>query len=432
MSSFNYFHVEELDERSRRYLHEVNLANGQGIPGIHASTPMGLFPWLACILGVSLFVLLVIMTQGLILTEPVALALLQTAFFIVGLWLFFLPFRLWIFQKSSRQAGFFLFLDDKYLWQCHARRVAVLRLADVSEVSLPANMDESIGGWVKLKSSQGWHHFKLCHASAAKAINQHLEDYWKGQRHTEDHQVPDPFRYGKEKWEVKTLLAWVVLAVLGFYAFRASDISWRDDFIWESIQEVHPDSGQIYWLRLYLREPRNIHHRDLANAHLSKLYKDKLLAIQNIRVMDHPLPDPDLFSGIEGVLQEMGKSLEPAILKFSMRFAGDRDAASEALEKEAAHKYSEALFQSLGQDYVIVAGPIDPPAHIEITWDWVTQGAEVKVKFLVKYRVNSEGEPFKTAAWEEKVRDKSLEQVGLAAKGLATRTVNFPEAATLP
>lgn len=421
------FHIEELDEKSRRYLREVRLAQGQGFPRVYASPPDWLLANWSYFLVICLFGALAIVTKELILTEPTALALLQTALFLLGLWFFFLPLRLWLFQNSPNRAGYFLFLDDKYLWHCKGAQVHVLAIDSIQEVDISPQEDNSKEWLVTLTTPQGISTFKLCRSEDAQAIEGHLDMFRVGLRTCANHEVPDPFRQGREKWEVKTLFTWLLVAVLGFLGWRTLNISLRDDAIWESISGIHPESAKIYWLRLYLRDPANTHHRAKAARALYNIYVDKLAVIQTIQMMDHPLPDPELFAGLEPILKEMGKSLDPAILKFSLKFSGNGDEVSKEWEKEGAQQYAETLFHSVGENFIIITGPIDPPAHIEITCDWITQGTGLGLKFVVQYRMDPEKEPFKTATWVEKVTGKNPEQAGLAAQALAHRTANYPD-----
>ena len=98
-------------------------------------------------------------------------------------------------------------------------------------------------------------------------------------------------------------------------------------------------------------------------------------------------------------------------------------AGSADREKAVSDKYTQAIYDGIGEGYAIVYGPADPPALIELEYELPQGGNDSIIKFTVTYRKPSDEKPVKVATWEERVGNTGALEVGFAAERLGVRSV---------
>ena len=139
------FIFEELDEATRDYLTKVRDSKGKGMPGMFAKTSSSLAGcgFLAGI-GVVVATLVVTLTTWLdglrvVGDEPIRVAMLQTAGFVVGGWLILAYFRMKGTKGNARIAGQWVYMDPLNLYVAMHEQVAVTDVSDVEEASFTHN-----------------------------------------------------------------------------------------------------------------------------------------------------------------------------------------------------------------------------------------------------------------------------------------------------
>lgn len=130
---------EELDEATHEYLIAVRDCEGKRSPGIFAATSDSL-PGCGCVAGSIIvfgtLLLTLIPSIGIIIGDPVGVALLQTAGFLVGGWLMVAIFR----RRMTRKfAGQWVYLDPLHLYQAYREQVTITPIDEALEATVTAN-----------------------------------------------------------------------------------------------------------------------------------------------------------------------------------------------------------------------------------------------------------------------------------------------------
>ena len=268
--------------------------------------------------------------------------------------------------------------------------------------------------------------------------------------------VPDPFKARNEN--VRILNYGFSILVLGFvfFSFFQIDIFVRDGQIWESIQTINSDE-KVYWLRIYLRDPRNTRFRDVAVKQLGLKYENifnKIGKLQNIVDRDdkgnvdfiskqipaidprnpnlHMLipkvklisvPDPKLIEGLQSIIFSKMLDLQEPFLKLSVI---PSDPASVDVSKfvgAITDAYIQSLVSAFGSEYFIVSSSLDGPCHINIVYSFFEEKNQQKICFDVSYRQTLESEPTGKITLEVNIPGRELKYVERAAKRLGVVTV---------
>jgi hypothetical protein len=346
------FIFEELDEATREYLLAVRDSAGEGAPGVFAPTTSTM-PGCGCIAGPIILVVTALMTLttwiNLIYDDPVKLAFLQTAGFLIGGWLLFAGIRTWTNQRSKSVAGNWVYVDPLHLYEAYHEQVAVTRLDDVIKGTYRHNTNDSsyqnsivkiIRGnnpsiTVKLKDPQraeqmvsflnylawargpeGGDRAKLPPLSlGALASSVALHD-----AEPRDHEgnldlnrvrldirtLPEePKREGRA---APHILPYIVLLIagVGIFFLMAQVINpvVRDEAIY---QAVIKEPCEPWYLRLYLLDERNTAHREEVLRRLSREYDEVVAKLQN-----RP-GDPNLRQGMINLLNSLKIAEQPVV-----------------------------------------------------------------------------------------------------------------------
>ena len=322
MQGSNTFIFEELDQQSKDYLLAIGKNKGIGFPGVYASKlNYGILCILFGILSLPIHIFISSIDQ---FAEPLALAMLQTALFMVTLWVQVRAFRLFGFIRTKNH---FVFVDAKYYWDCNNYSARVVNIENIKSFECNYNdyyktyefkMDCD-HGFVKITLSDEEPASKLYSLLSYKSEKtkkptegDFTESKWKwlydftfcipdkkylkpvdgadgfvldeNFNDLSSKSIPDPFKAGKEKVRIGWISAFIILVVFVFVAFFKWDNLNRDDLIWEGIQSINTDE-KVYWLRIYLRDTRNTRHRDVAVKQLGLKYENifnKIGKSQNI------------------------------------------------------------------------------------------------------------------------------------------------------
>jgi hypothetical protein len=491
------FIFEELDEPSKDYLLAIGRNKGDGFPGVYIYN---------YIFGGSYLLTGIVFLGGIpfvnfadTFAEPKAQAMLQTALFLLGGWFVMLWFRRKGYFSTASNLNSFIFVDEKYYWNWSYYSVDVINIENIKFfecVRNDANQTydfhlESDHGLVKMAIS------KRDEESASKLYSLLSYKYEKNKKLNDGHFperkwkwlyvltfgdpkhlkpvdgddgfvldesfkdlssecVPDPFKARNEN--IRILNYGFSILVLGFvfFAFFQIDIFVRDGQIWESIQTINSDE-KVYWLRIYLRDPRNIRHRDEAFKQLGYKYTNifqKIGELQNIVDRDdmgnvnfiskqipaidprnpnlHMLipkvklisvPDPKLIEGLQSITFSKMLDLQEPFLKLSVTPSDPASVDVSKFTGAITDAYIQSIISAFGSEYFIVSSSLDGPGHINIVYSFIEEKNQQKIHFDVSYRQTLESEPTEKISLEVNISRRDLQYVERAAKRLGIFTV---------
>ena len=491
------FIFEELDEPSKDYLLAIGRNKGDGFPGVYIYN---------YIFGGSFLLTGIVFLGGIpfvnfadTFAEPKAQAMLQTALFLLGGWFVMLWFRRKGYFSTASNLNSFIFVDEKYYWNWSYYSVDVINIENIKFfecVRNDANQTydfhlESDHGLVKMAIS------KRDEESASKLYSLLSYKYEKNKKLNDGHFperkwkwlyvltfgdpkhlkpvdgddgfvldesfkdlssecVPDPFKARNEN--IRILNYGFSILVLGFvfFAFFQIDIFVRDGQIWESIQTINSDE-KVYWLRIYLRDPRNIRHRDEAFKQLGYKYTNvfqKIGELQNIVDRDdkgnvdfiskqipaidprnpnlHMLipkvklisvPDPKLIEGLQSITFSKMLDLQEPFLKLSVTPSDPASVDVSKFTGAITDAYIQSIISAFGSEYFIVSSSLDGPGHINIVYSFIEEKNQQKIRFDVSYRQTLESESTEKISLEVNILRRDLQYVERAAKRLGVFTV---------
>ncbi|MBY0455896.1 MAG: hypothetical protein K2V38_01015 [Gemmataceae bacterium] len=136
------FNFDELDDDTREYLTAVRDAEGDGAPGVFAPASDWL-PGFGLIAGPIVIICTLVLTLttwlDIVYNDPVGVALLQTAGFVVGGWLFFAKFR----TGGRGNAGTWVYVDPQNVYEAFREQVTVTPLDDLTDANGAAKHDDN-------------------------------------------------------------------------------------------------------------------------------------------------------------------------------------------------------------------------------------------------------------------------------------------------
>ena len=491
------FIFEELDQPSKDYLLAIGRNKGDGFPGFFTYKSNS---WWAFLCAGIVFLGGIPFVNWLdTFAEPKAQAMLQTALFLVGGWFVMLWFRRKGYFSTESNLNSFIFVDEKYYWNWSHYSVDVINIENIKFfecVRNDANQTydfhlESDHGLVKMAIS------KSDEESASKLYSLLSYKYEKNKKLNEGHFperkwkwlyvltfgnpkhlkpvdgddgfvldesfkdlssacVPVPFKARNEN--IRILNYGISVLVLGFvfFSFFQIDIFVRDGQIWESIQTINSDE-KVYWLRIYLRDPRNTRHRDIAVKQLVLKYenifnrigksqnivdrddkgnvdfiskqipaidpRNSILLMRNPKVKLISVPDPKLIEGLQSIIFSKMLDLQEPFLKLSV---APSDPASVDVSKftgSITDAYIQSFVSAFGSEYFIVSNSLDGPGHISIVYSFFEEKNQQKIRFDVSYRQTLESEPTEKISLEVNIPRRELQYVERAAKRLGVFTV---------
>ncbi len=493
------FIFEELNKPSKDYLLAIGRNKGDGFPGVYIFIYNYNSWWVFLCTGIVFLGGIPFVNWLDTFAEPKAQAMLQTALFLMGGWFVMLWFRRKGYFSNASNLNSFIFVDEKYYWNWSHYSVDVINIENIKFFECVRNDAyqtydfklESDNGLVKMSIS------KRDEESASKLYSLLSYKYEKNKKLTDGHLperkwkwlydltfgdpkhlkpvdgddgfvldesfkdlssegVPRPFKVRNEK--VRILNYGLSVLVLGFvfFAFFQIDIVYRDDQIWKSIQTINSDE-KVYWLRIYLRDPRNTRYRDVAVKQLGLKYENifnKIGKLQNIVDRDDKsnvdfiskqipvinprnpnlhmiipkvklvsVPDPKLIEGLQSIIFSKMLDLQEPFLKLSVI---PSDPASVDVSKfigSITDAYIQSLVSAFGSEYFIVSSSLDGPGHINIVYSFFEEKNQQKIRFDVSYRQTLESEPTEKISLEVNIPGRELKYVERAAKRLGVFTV---------
>ena len=495
------FIFEELDQPSKDYLLAIGRNKGDGFPGFFTYKSNSW--WAFLLIGIVFLGGIPVVNLADTFAEPKAQAMLQTALFLVGGWYVMFSIRRSGFFSSASNLSSFIFFDDKYYWNWNHYSVDVVNIENIKFFECNYNDNyknydfklESDHGFVKSfikmslpdeeAASKLYSLLSYKYEKTKKLTEAHFtEDNWKwlyvltfgkpkhlkpvnnhdifhldldeAFKDLSSEGVPLPFKVRNEK--VRILNYGYSVLVLGFlfFLFFQIDIIVRDDQIWESIQTINSDE-KVYWLRIYLRDPRNTRHRDVAVKQLGLKYENifnKIGKLQNIVDRDdkdnvdfiskkipaidprHPnlhmlipmaklisVPDLKLIEGLQSVVFSKMLDLQEPFLKLSVISSDPASVDVSKFTGAITDAYIQSFISAFGSEYFVVSNSLDGPGHINIVYSFFEEKNQQKIRFDVSYRQTLESEPTEKIPLEVNIPRRELQYVERAAKRLGVFTV---------
>ena len=429
MQGSKTFIFEELDQPSKDYLLAIGKNKGNGCPGFYTYKSNSW--WAFLVAGIVFLGGIPVVNFADTFAEPKAQAMLQTALFLVGGWLVMLSFRRGGFCSNASDLCSFIFVDGKYYWNWNHYSV------DVSNLENIKSFDYSFNEQFKTYDFKVDCKHRVIHISVLNEVlatklysllfykskqQENFDDVFlldETYKHISPDGVPDPFKARNEK--VRSLNYGFSFLFLGlaFYLFLQINIIFRDEQVWESIQTINSDE-KVYWLRIYLRDPRNTRHRDEAFKQLADKYENvfkKIGESQNI-------VDRDDKGNIDFISKQIPAiDLQEPFLKLSVI---PSDPASVDVSKflgSITDAYIQSLVSAFGSEYFIVSSSLDGPGHINIIYSCFEEKNQQKIRFDISYRQTLESEPTEKISLEVNIPSRELKYVERAAKRLGVFTV---------
>ena len=463
------FIFEELDQPSKDYLLAIGKNKGNGFPGVYTYKSNSWWAFLCT--GIVFLGCIPVVNFADTFAEPKAQAMLQTALFLVGGWFVILSFRRGGFFSTASNLSSFIFIDGKYYWNWNHYSVDVVNIENI--ISFKYTFNEAFKTYdFKVDCGQKVIDMSVLNEELATKLNSLFFYKSKQEKYFVDDgdnflldetfknlfsdDVPDPYKAKNEKVRILNYGFCVLFLGLAFYLFFQFNIVFRDGQIWESIQTINSDE-KVYWLRIYLRDPRNIRHRDEAFKMLSYKYENvfnKIGKSQNIVDRDdksnvdfilkqipaidprnpnlHMLipkvklisvPDPKLIEGLQSIIFSKMLDLQEPFLKLNVT---PSDPASVDVSKfvgAITDAYIQSLVSAFGSEYFIVSSSLDGPGHINIVYSFFEEMNQQKIRFDVSYRQTLDSEPTKKISLEVNIPRRELQYVERAAKRLGVFTV---------
>ena len=334
MATTEKLQFEELDDHSRDYLLTVRERKGKGMPGLFIAKSNYL-PAVGCFSGIVVLIAFMVIAWVNIISEPLAVALLQTAGLVLGGWMIVAAIRVWAMARSPRYAGHFIYADAETLWECGGSHVKITDIYGIVDARGVQNFHEGKyqNTVVTVQTSNGSHALTVHNEERGRRLIVFLStlawmrgggdgqaaydaksgeelDYKKlpavvmgavakefarsgemPRRFTADAfevdvtEVPVPKKEGTASTGFLACLIILAIGTVSVFGFREVNVGLRDDAIWDAINDIKPPllDRRPPWLRMYLQDQRNQKHRAEAKQMLVELYKSNIAQMRSGR-----------------------------------------------------------------------------------------------------------------------------------------------------
>ena len=434
------YQFEQLDAETRDYLTLVRDRDGKGAPGVFCAR-QNYLPVVGLFVGFALVIVTLLVTfppTG----HPAKEALLQTAGFLLGVWMIFAAFRVWLAGKSGRYAGHWVYADPETLYEASGSAVRVTDLTDLREAKAIQNFNE--GNYqntsITLNLRQDRKTFEVKDEERGRRMTVYLnavaymrdggEDGREERLRTlspeqmgamakevaktgqipkavpdagnEFPRIPRPRNDGRASTGLLGILFWGLVGVGMFFGFRAVNAPYRDTVVFDRIAQL-PARERPPALRLYLANEEFKANRDKAQEMLSKAYDESVQA--NVKGTDKEL------AGAFGDLILSLKTREPVVslITAEERPAGKDDPNAGMRETALRNALADKLGSTVGDELVVFAAPTKEASNavdtglkgmIDVRWQFTDPGA---VDYTIQFRKTPDDEPYLSKTFRVKV-----------------------------
>ena len=374
--------VEELDDASRDYLLQAAAVGGRKMPGVYCPGKNSAPGW-NLFLGILLVAGTLIGTLGtdLIMEEPAALAMLQTAGCLLGGWMILAAFRSWMQRPGPSYLGYFAYADGDRLTLAEGSKVTFYPLEDLRGARVTQNykdgsyQNSQLEFWfgngtrqtLPLKDERGaanltmfldrlaflnhgtegaasdWPSIIKGGMARQAAKTGEFPDNFSGEDLAVAEIPPPEKANGKSSIFLNALLIFVAGAGM-YFAFKTLNAPARDDKIFEIVKS-NPRASN---LRAYLIDERNTAHRAEVEQMLASRYANALRLLK----MPGGGRDPEL----SAAFCELVKNLETAIVPVvTLRVKGNAVVGSGDVQK----KLIDDLSRVVGEELIVFGEAVE-------------------------------------------------------------------------
>ncbi len=403
---------EELDEKTREYLHAVRNSSARRMPGVYFGKTNS-WPVIALLAGPVIALMFVAMGFAS-LKDAWATAMLQTAGVMLGGWMVLYAFRRVLGKSSPKYAGFFSYFDPHAAYQAIGEQVTVTDVTNVNSVTARGGQ-----GVAAVRFEDGNGVAMVTGITPAQAVL--VEDYyaameWIANRDEDGKKMTSavlggaakeyalteqlPRDYAELNLEVEEIpespekvrtagprLMWY-LFLLGcgvgtFALFSAVNKPIRDETAFASAGNT--PSG----LRGYLLDDRNTAHREEAEKKLAALYDGP---IDRVRTNDKA--DPILREGLAKLLDTLREPAPPVVSIRVTNAANNPLPLAEFELKNLQEQIGDGIAQVVGHEHIrfLVPESGENP-HIEVVVTVAPPQEGPKITCDVAIRLKPDGEP---------------------------------------
>lgn len=459
------YRFEELDGETKEYLLLVRDKKGKGMPGIFCGTSNNK-PIFAFIIGFVILIMTVFITFPP--TEhPTKEAFLQTAGFLFGGWLIVAAIRIWSAGKSGGYAGHFTYCDSETLYQASGGKVEVTDLYDIREAKAVQNFNEGAyqNTEVTVKVGKERSKFQVKDEERGRRMTVFLNavaymrdggengtdeelkklspesmgavakevartgEFPSNLKSVEDGEVrvPTPKREGRPSTGLFGVLAWGIIGMVLFFAFKTINKPFRDEAIFARVQQLQP-KDKVPGLRLYLANPEFTAHRDEAQRELTSLYENSA----NTRVNGTNEPVRDALRVLVVSLADRS----PAVSLIVGEEDGNVPAppiGSAAGREEAVRKLlADRLGATIGDELVVFATPtndetkaIDKSIKGMIDVRWKFAGPN-QIQYTLEIRKNINEDPIVSKSFQVNVPGDPNQFAETVGTNVLSATIGTP------
>lgn len=491
------FSFEELDKETREYLLTVRDRKGRGMPGLYIATGNQL-PIIGLICGILVLIIVWAIAWNQMEQEPLGVAMLQTVGLMLGGWMIAYAIRSWVAARRDNYAGHYIYADAETLWECAGSTVTATDIFDVVDSEGVANYTKE-GKYqntsVTVFMKKGKHTLTMANErkaerltiflntmawlrsggdskkggedpselpaailggiARANAKEDHIPRKWTASALDIDYEeVPIPKRKNKPVFGLVPLLVIPAVGLLLILVFKSLNVGWRDDAIWDKINEISDQDSRAPWLRGYLADARNTKHRDQARQMLRSIYSSAVARIRGGNLLAQPGPnnpfnqpnnpfnqpnnpinqpnlgangriDKDLVDGLEIVLLELAELPLPDVAISVKDKTGGGQAASR--EETFMKNFAKGIFEGVGEQLIRIAqAPADAKGMIDVTIEYA-RDKQLQVTFTISFRKKPDDAALKTVRKTMTINDDSAATLGPIATNLGLSTAGPPK-----
>jgi hypothetical protein len=390
------YEAEELDQDTLDYLRTAAERQGHGMPGIYFDTKQAKL-WgptlyvIAALSGLLVIVLTFFLTWGS-LADPINTAMMQTAGFLLGGWLFVAWIRSLIAQQRADYVGYFKYVDPLYIWTGLGRAVLARPIGMLVGASQEHNYDTN-GNYsntvVKVALADGREAVTVGSMSRGERLQEYLnalaeqrdgtpaergyaalsqveteddeDDYDDDERAVKE--IPLPKREGGSAMSLLPLILLPVIALLLFFGCKWLAAEQRDDAYFDEVK-----GKGVNELRSYMIDRRNTRHREAVKKLLEFQAEQSIARVKT-------QGDPVLRAGLAELVRAVAGETRPVITLHVVKQPKRENtpeqylspAVQETLNRQIINEISKQLGQHVGQQTADYGEVTEPSGMIEFT-----------------------------------------------------------------
>ncbi len=418
---------EELDDRTRAYLHDVRTRKGKGTPGIFVAIG-SMRPMLAFLIGpTTALVLFALSTTST--KDAWAIAMLQTAALLIGGWTLVYAIRRWTAGRSKTFGGKFLFFDPLHAYDVAGEHVTITGLQTVQGVNshklpprvlfefkgdrdevvaVPSFQDANLvadyfeamdelehskkGTWSNVTPAE-------LGAAAKYSIEEDETPNDVNDLRLDVDEIPTPTKATKAGFGLIPLLAILVAGGVLFLVLWQVNRPLGDDAAFDRAKENGAPG-----LRGYLIDDRNTRHRDEAKVLLAAAYDPAIRKLETApQATNQKVRD-----GMIELVKSLKTAESPAVSLDVIEKTSGVDPISPARATRLRRELADALARGVDPKLIAFASPPEAQkAHITVRYEFIPAkeaiGGGYVIEVEIEIRTDIAAAPFVAMKWIEAI-----------------------------